>query len=102
MNPQTAYHFTRCQYICFCLVSADGTFDYGPMGWTCARTGVGTYVFTHDIGHGQYMPLPRAIAAADFRVNATISEMTDNTVTVSVYDSTQLADSGFALMVVAA
>jgi len=99
MKPQSDYVASRCNYVYMCIIAADGTFETGPRGWDCVRSAAGTYVITHNIGNQVYAPIPRAIAASDFLINATVEALTENTITVGVYNATAKIDNRITLTI---
>lgn len=99
MTPQREYTPGRCSYQYMCFVDADGTFNVGPHGWDVTKTGVGTYVIRHGLGHTQHAAFATTILDPDFRTTAAMSARDNDTITVITRDSTQPADIAFALLV---
>lgn len=99
MTAKQPYRAGRCNYTYVCLIDADGTFEVGPMDWDVAKTGLGTYVITHNLGDLVYIALPVPLSGADYKLNTSITDRTANTVTVSIFSSTQAVDFDFGLLV---
>lgn len=99
MSPASVYRAGRCNYTFVLIISADGTFELGPEGWTVQKTATGKYLITHNIGHLRYMPIPRVIAPPNFRMETTVTQMTEAILEVSVDDNTNAADNRFGLVV---
>lgn len=99
-GPLKPYWSTRCSNFYGCHVDADGTFQAGPPAWLCERTGEGVYEITHNLGTTEYLPLVgTASVMGDYRVGSAIQAREADKVRVETFDSVQLADMAFVLMI---
>lgn len=81
-------------------VDSAGTSVRLPGGWSSSRTGTGTYLITHNLGHTNYSPI--ASPTQTFR-EATIGTITTTTFQVKTHKGAEnveyaLADSGFTFV----
>ena len=100
MKASSPYYPGRCGYMFPIIVKADGTFELGPHGWECNKTGVGLYEIVHNIGVLKYLAVPGVFAQGNYKLNTAIETLEENRVVVRVTDSTQLADGGFVMLII--
>ena len=98
--PVNFYYPGSCNYMAPCVVGADGTFLFGPHGWSVTKKATGQYEIVHNLGRTNYLPVNGATAGGDYRLTSAIREANANTILVDTRNGEQFTDGGFVLLII--
>jgi hypothetical protein len=93
-SPIENYQPSRCNFIYLCQIAADGSFTFGPTGWTAEKTGSSQYRITHGLGHKRYSVLSLGPSGA-YTATATLLDSDEQGITVGTQDSGVQSDLAF-------